>query len=125
MPLTAENAKDAEQNRIVTQGRLQPNTETGNSPRALRPLRFKPSRLARAATTRVAEPEMLRPNHCLTLAEDQRPFDHVLQFADVPAPGLSFEHLQRFRRQFRPGLVRDIFPDKVQGQLPNVFGPVA
>ena len=68
---------------------------------------------------------MLGANHCLIFREDQRAFDHVLQFANVPGPRLCFHQLQGRRGQLRRGQARGIFCEKVRGQWRNIFGPVA
>src|SRR6266853_5328054 len=44
--------------------------------------------LARTAKAGIREQQMLGANHRLVFGKNQRAFDHVLQFANVPAPGL-------------------------------------
>ena len=110
--VTAESAENAEQTGIKAQNKRpevlsmrtprasRPNTETRNSPRTLRSLRLKPSpagaesfALVRVAKARVLEQQVLGVNHRLVFGEDQRPFDHVLQFANVSRPRLRLQQL--------------------------------
>src|ERR1019366_7792360 len=101
------------------------NTETGNSLRSPRTLRLKPSLLPWLVEACLRQPQVLGANHRLLFREDQSAFDHVLQLANVPSPGLRFQQFERLRGQFRRGRSGNIFFEKVHGQWPNVFGPVA
>src|ERR1700675_1976900 len=65
--------------------------------------------LARSAKAFVSEQEMLGANHRPVSREDQRAFDDVLQFANVPSPGLRLEQLQRCGGEFRRGQGRGKF----------------
>src|SRR6267154_4356477 len=45
--------------------------------------------------TRLREHEMLGANQAIAIAQNQSPFDHVLQFPNVPRPGLNAQQLER------------------------------
>src|ERR1035438_7712803 len=57
--------------------------------------------LSRITQARVRKQQVLGTNRGLVFAEDQGALDHVLQFANVPRPGLGFQQVQRWRGQFR------------------------
>ena len=68
---------------------------------------------------------MFGVNQRLLFRENQRPLDHILQFANVARPGRTLQPLQCRRRQLWRGQMRGIFPQKVGRQLRNVFRPLA
>ena len=63
----------------------------------------------------------------MALRHEHRPFDRVVQFADVARPGMFLQHLHR--RRLKPGdafaIPEGVLAEEVSGQRWDVFGPLA